>query len=142
MSIDRFISSLLNKYFLLIYFLSISIFGNLIIIFLICSSNKKELILAVVLLFNANLIEWNMDNNEIKKQIHDYVFNNTFINKEKIKDETLIFKEGFLDSMGLVSLITFLEDTFKIQTSDQDLIEQNFESINAIHNFVIRKQSA
>ena len=82
-----------------------------------------------------------MNNDEIKKQIHDYVFNSTFVNKDKIREDTLIFKEGFLDSMGLVSLITFLEDTFKIQTSDQDLIEQNFESINAIHDFVIRKQS-
>jgi acyl carrier protein len=83
-----------------------------------------------------------MNNDEIKKQIYDYVFNSTFLNKEKIQEETLIFKEGFLDSMGLVSLITFLEDTFKIQTSDQDLIEQNFESINAIHQFVIKKQNA
>jgi acyl carrier protein len=83
-----------------------------------------------------------MNKDEMKKQIHDYVFNNTFINKEKIKVDTLIFKEGFLDSMGLVSLITFLEDTFKIQTSDQDLIEQNFESINAIHQFVIKKLNA
>ena len=78
----------------------------------------------------------------MKKQIHDYVYDNTFVNKEKIQDDTLIFKEGFLDSMGLVSLITFLEDTFKIETSDQDLIEQNFESINAIHDFVVRKQGA
>jgi acyl carrier protein len=51
----------------------------------------------------------------------------------------LIFKEGFLDSMGLVILITFLEETFGIATSDSDMVEENFESINAITEFVLRK---
>ena len=80
-----------------------------------------------------------MDKEEIKKSIHGYVAEDTFSNKDKITDEVLIFKEGFLDSMGLVMLITFLEDTFSIKTSDADMVEENFESINAIADFVIRK---
>jgi acyl carrier protein len=72
-------------------------------------------------------------------KIKDYVKNYTFADKSKIKEDTLIFKEGFLDSMGFVSLITFLEQEFKITTQDRDLIESNFESINAIANYVSRK---
>jgi len=77
---------------------------------------------------------------ELKKMIYDYVHENTYTDKDKIKDDTLIFKEGFLDSMGLVSLISFLEESFSIQTSDSDLIEENFESINAICQFVESKK--
>jgi len=77
---------------------------------------------------------------ELKKMIYDYVHENTYTDKDKIKDDTLIFKEGFLDSMGLVSLISYLEESFNIQTSDADLIEENFESINAICQFVESKQ--
>ena len=77
---------------------------------------------------------------ELKKTIYDYVHENTYTDKDKIKDETLIFKEGFLDSMGLVSLISFLEESFNIQTNDSDLIEDNFESINAICSFVESKK--
>ncbi len=80
-----------------------------------------------------------MDKNQIKENVRGYVSENTFSNKDKITDEVLIFKEGFLDSMGLVMLITFLEDTFSLKTSDSDMIEENFESINAIADFVMRK---
>ncbi|HQB37082.1 MAG TPA: acyl carrier protein, partial [Bacteroidales bacterium] len=59
--------------------------------------------------------------------------------KEKIKDDSMIFKEGYFDSMGFIMLIAFLEEEFGIKTSDEDLIEENFESINAICDFVDRK---
>jgi acyl carrier protein len=36
-------------------------------------------------------------------------------------------------------LIDFLEQNFNIKTNDSDLIEENFESIDAIINFVNRK---
>jgi acyl carrier protein len=67
------------------------------------------------------------------------VYDNTFASKEKITEDVLIFKEGFLDSMGLVMLITFLEDTFKVKITDADMIEENFESITAIASFVVKK---
>ena len=80
-----------------------------------------------------------MNSEEIKKSVFQYVYDNAFSSKENITDEVLIFKNGFLDSMGLVMLITFLEDTFKIGTTDADMVEENFESINAITDFVLRK---
>ena len=78
---------------------------------------------------------------EIKKGVFQYVYDNAFSSKENITDDVLIFKNGFLDSMGLVMLITYLEDTFKIQTADADLVEENFESINAITAFVEKKKA-
>jgi acyl carrier protein len=83
-----------------------------------------------------------MNIEDIKKSLYGYVYDNTFANKEKLTDDLLIFTEGFLDSMGLVMLISFLEETFKITTIDSDMVEENFESINAISNFVSRKLSA
>jgi acyl carrier protein len=46
-----------------------------------------------------------------------------------------------LDSMGFALLLDHLEATFQIQAEDNDLIESNFESINAITDFVIRKKA-
>jgi acyl carrier protein len=43
--------------------------------------------------------------------------------------------------MGFVVLITYLEENFGIKTSDSDLVEENFESINAITDFIVRKNS-
>jgi acyl carrier protein len=74
-----------------------------------------------------------------KEKIRNYIVQSSHADANKIKDESLIFKEGFFDSMGFIMLITFLEEEFGIKTVDSDLIEENFESINAISEFIQRK---
>ena len=76
----------------------------------------------------------------IQEKIRNYVLQAVYADKEKIKDDTLIFKEGYFDSMGFMVLIAFLEEEFGIKTNDNDLLEENFESINAISDFVTRKK--
>ena len=73
------------------------------------------------------------------EKIRNYIVQTSHADANKIKDESLIFKEGFFDSMGFIMLITFLEEEFGIKTVDSDLIEENFESINAISEFIQRK---
>ena len=81
------------------------------------------------------------DNTQIiKEKVKNYVLEAVYADKEKIKDDSLIFKEGYFDSMGFMVLISFLEEEFGIKTGDSDLLEENFESINAISEFVIRKK--
>lgn len=75
----------------------------------------------------------------IKKKVRSHLNQSVHVDSNKIKDSTMIFKEGFLDSMGFIILITYLEEEFKIKTIDTDLVEENFESINAISDFVARK---
>jgi acyl carrier protein len=77
----------------------------------------------------------------IKEKVKEYIQQATFVEKDKIKDDSMIFKEGYFDSMGFVVLITYLEENFGIKTSDADLIEENFESINAITDFIVRKNT-
>jgi acyl carrier protein len=82
-----------------------------------------------------------MDNSTIKEKVKSYILDVTSVEKSKIQDHSLIFKEGYFDSMGFVLLITFLEENFGIKTADADLMEENFESINAITEFVVRKSN-
>lgn len=83
----------------------------------------------------------NSDAIAIREKVKDYIQQATFVDKDKIKYDSLIFKEGYFDSMGFVVLITYLEENFGIKTTDADLIEENFESINAITDFIVRKSS-
>jgi acyl carrier protein len=81
------------------------------------------------------------NSNGIAEKIKDYIRSASFSNVDNLDNDLLIFKEGILDSMGLISLFTFLEQEFNIQITDADLVEENFESVNAITNFVIQRQS-
>jgi acyl carrier protein len=77
----------------------------------------------------------------VKSKVLEHIESSSFSDRTKIEEDTMIFKEGILDSMGLMTLITFLEEEFGIATQDTDLVEENFESIKAITNFVSQKLS-
>lgn len=77
----------------------------------------------------------------IRQKVNQYVLQETFAEKNKIQDDSLIFKEGYFDSMGFIRLITFIEEEFGIKISDEDLTEENFESINAITSYILRKKT-
>ena len=74
-----------------------------------------------------------------KNKIRDYIIESTFDDVDKLTDETLIFEEGILDSMGLLFLIEFLKDEFNITTNDDELVVENFQSINSIMSFIENK---
>jgi acyl carrier protein len=82
-----------------------------------------------------------LDTISIKQKVNEYVLEHTFAEKHKIKDDSLIFKEGYFDSMGFIMLITFIEEAFELKTSDADLIEENFESINAMTSYILKKKA-
>ena len=75
----------------------------------------------------------------IKEKIRAYVLQNSHASGTSINDESHIFNEGYFDSMGLILMIAFIEDEFNIKTSDEDLMEKNFKSINAISSFIKNK---
>ncbi len=75
-----------------------------------------------------------LDKEVVREKIRTYI--KTAIHADNTEDTTLIFREGYLDSMGFIMLIAFLEEEFGIKTGDADLVEKNFESINAITDFV------
>jgi acyl carrier protein len=80
-----------------------------------------------------------MDLDTIKQQISDYIRELSYGDLRNLTYETLIFRDGIFDSMGLVSLITFMEEKYSIQITENDLDETNFESINAISSFILKK---
>jgi len=52
--------------------------------------------------------------------------------KKQFKDDTKLFEVGLLDSMGLLSLIEFLNNNFRIQIDDNELNMVNSESIDSV----------
>lgn len=79
---------------------------------------------------------------QISEKIRKFVIETSYVSADEINDDTLIFAEGIMDSMGFISIIGFIEDEFSITANDNDLLEENFESINAISEFIFRKTNA
>jgi acyl carrier protein len=79
---------------------------------------------------------------QMKEELFRYVKGNTFKKTDNLTADTKLFVEGIFDSMGFVLLLDFLEEKFQITALDEDLVEENFESIDAITSFILRKSSA
>ena len=76
---------------------------------------------------------------QIQEQIKQFILKTSYVSADQVNNDTLIFAQGIMDSMGFISIIGFIEDNFSIATADNELLEANFESINAISDFVSRK---
>jgi len=76
---------------------------------------------------------------EAKENIKKYIVETSFVPAEKVQDDTLIFVDGIFDSMGFLGLINFIEDSFNIKAQDAELLEENFETVNAIASFIEKK---
>jgi acyl carrier protein len=52
------------------------------------------------------------------------------------KNETLLIDDGILDSMDVVSIISELDDEFGVQVRINELIPDNFNSVEAIWHLI------
>ena len=55
--------------------------------------------------------------------------------------ETPLFEKGIIDSTGVLELVAFIEENFKITISDEELVQDNFSSLTAIEKFLQSKNN-
>ena len=51
-----------------------------------------------------------------------------------------IFSAGIIDSIGFVNLIGFITEEFEIELGPEDLVEDNFYSLERIAQFISEKK--
>ena len=73
---------------------------------------------------------------EIENKLIDYF-------KEKVDtivdSDTLLLEDKVIDSMGVIELVAFLEETYKAEFGDDDLTVDNFKTIGSISELIINK---
>ena len=61
--------------------------------------------------------------------------------KRSIDDGTPLLESGIIDSLGMLDLVAFLEQTFNITVADDELIPDNFADISRMAAFADSKRS-
>ena len=79
-------------------------------------------------------------------EMHQEIIN--FLYDESLKEEfdqldydDSLLELGIIDSVKMLDLINFIEEKFQIEVDDDDLYPENFDSINAIVNYIKSKTS-
>ena len=77
-----------------------------------------------------------MNSNDVKDKLLSFFRNFMPYDESIIDGDESLIDNGYLDSTGLISLIAFIEDNFKFEVYDREIIPENFESINKIHRYI------
>lgn len=64
-----------------------------------------------------------------------------FDENKKVDENASLLGTGVIDSTGVLELISFLETTYNIKFEDDELVGENFDSIEKIKNFISKKLS-
>jgi acyl carrier protein len=59
--------------------------------------------------------------------------------KQQIKDPDMLMESGILDSQGVLEVVAFIEQEFSIPVMDEDLVPENFQTIDRIAGFIADK---
>lgn len=78
------------------------------------------------------------NNNDILDvtELENYILDLT--NEDHIDRSTNLFEGGFLSSLDVLDLICFIEETFNISLSEDDMTMENLGTINNIENLIDR----
>jgi acyl carrier protein len=81
-----------------------------------------------------------MHNNNIEKTVSQFISKTFLFDETKEVDKTVsLLGTGVIDSTGVLELISFLEITYQVKFQDQDLVADNFDSIEKIKEFLSNK---
>ena len=58
---------------------------------------------------------------------------------ESLPEEASFLEAGIIDSTGVLELVCFLESTFGIEITDEEMLPENLDSVAAISSYVKRK---
>ncbi len=77
-----------------------------------------------------------MIRDEVKKFILEkFLFNCS----DRLDNDASLIETNTVDSVGILEIVSFIENNFKIKVEDEELTAENLDSINKIASFVERK---
>lgn len=62
-------------------------------------------------------------------KLREYIKKST---QTEVDSETPLIEQGIIDSMGVMDLIAFIQSSFHVEFTDDDLTAENFENIHSI----------
>ena len=80
---------------------------------------------------------------ESRDKIREYILKSFLFSEEVFPytDDDSLFENRIIDSLGILELVTYIEETFNLAVSDEDIVPENFDSINKLANYVSRRTS-
>ncbi|CAG7857011.1 hypothetical protein MCAMS1_01707 [biofilm metagenome] len=78
---------------------------------------------------------------QIEKDIKDFIAKQFLFSDDGFpySDDTSFLQEGIIDSLGVMELVTFVQDTYKITVDPTEVTPEHFDSVEKLSAFVKSK---
>ncbi len=73
-----------------------------------------------------------------RQQIKQFILGNFLFTDDDnaLADDTSLIQQGIVDSTGILELIGFIEETWRVQVPPQDMTPANFDSLGSIDRYL------
>jgi acyl carrier protein len=79
----------------------------------------------------------------MKEKVRKFIETNFYVPEgEALGDDASLIDRGVIDSTGVLELIGFLQDEYKIEVADDEMVPENLDSIGRIEAYLTRKLAA
>jgi acyl carrier protein len=78
---------------------------------------------------------------QLKSEIRQFIVDNFLYGRDddRLGDEVSFLGKGIIDSTGILELVSFIEEKYSISIDDEELLPDNFDSLNKLSTFVLKK---
>jgi acyl carrier protein len=73
---------------------------------------------------------------EIQRAVREFIAKELGREVERATDADSLLETGILDSLGVLALVGFIETRYGIAVTEDEMMPENFDSIDAIAAFV------
>ncbi len=79
---------------------------------------------------------------EIREQVRKFIAENILFSDSGFPydDDTSFLQSGVVDSTGVMELVTYVEKEFGVTVGPQEIVPDNFDSVNNLVGFLQRKK--
>lgn len=83
------------------------------------------------------------DEVSLKTQIKKFIAENMLFSGDGFThaDDASLLDAGIIDSIGVMELVTFVGNNFKVTVPPEDIMPENFDSVQKLAAYVSRKQA-
>ena len=79
---------------------------------------------------------------EMKDQIRSFIGENFLFSNNgfDLDDDESFLEAGVIDSLGVLELVTFVEEKFDLSVADDEIVPANFDSVNNLATYISTKR--
>jgi acyl carrier protein len=82
------------------------------------------------------------EKNNISDQIRGFIIERfPLADKNNFGNKTDLLESGIIDSLGILDMVEFVEKKFGILLTDDELVPENFQTVEHLAEFLARKRS-